>query len=249
MSLLKSRDHFWAALQRIHSTNSGVTYTNEDDTFKLMIRNDPEGGAGKYMVMDLVIVAPEEEERVVNALEMENDGWWDDDDPSSFIVESWEFDKKTPDEDELKEMMEYVNATYAYKICPCAKYFIKDQKEMCFYCELTASEDGIKKATCPICLSDGYMMHMKTTTCCSQIVHHDCARTWSVKGKTGTCALCRAPTKEPMSVSDRIVLDIDQTMIEDIVQRITASAARLAGDDTSDTDDSGDSENVQGNTE
>lgn len=250
--MLKSRDQFWSAVQRIHETNSGITYHNEDSTFKLMIRNDPDGGAGKFMVLDLIIVAPEEEERVIEALEMENDGWWDEDDPTAFVVESWEFLKKDPDEDEIKEMMDYVNATYKYKICPCAKYFIKDGKDMCVFCELTASQDDLKKESCPICLSDGYTMHMKKTKCCSQTVHKDCAKTWSLKGNTDKCALCRAtnddaPSRQPRGGTDRLVLQIDEGMLENIVERITtlAAAAGQADESPAETETASESESSE----
>lgn len=248
--MLKSRDQFWSAVQRIHETNSGITYHNEDSTFKLMIRNDPDGGAGKFMVLDLIIVAPEEEERVIEALEMENDGWWDEDDPTAFVVESWEFLKKDPDEDEIKEMMDYVNATYKYKICPCAKYFIKDGKDMCVFCELTASQDDLKKESCPICLSDGYTMHMKKTKCCSQTVHKDCAKTWSLKGNTDKCALCRAtnddaPSRQPRGGTDRLVLQIDEGMLENIVERITTLAAAAGQADESPAETASESESSE----
>lgn len=233
MDFLKTRDRFWTALKRVHATNSAVTYFSKDESFKLMIRNDPEGGAGKYMVVDLVIVAPEDEDRVLDVLELENDGWWDDEDPAAFVVESWEFEKDAPDEDELTEMMEYVNATYKYTFCPCGKYFIKDDRDVCVFCDMTASDDDLRKESCPICLSDGYMMHMKKTACCGQIVHRECCKAWTNKSKT--CALCRAKvTPDPARRGSRrptnVVLQIDDTAIEQLVGRISRLAA-----DTSET--------------
>lgn len=222
MSFIKSKERFWDVLKRIYDSNDGVVYENEERSFKFMIRNNPDGGAGKFMVMDLVIIATEDDERVSEVLELEHDGWWDDDDDTSFIVESWEFEKAKPDQEQLQEMMEYVNCTYDYKICPCGKYFIKDKKDACFFCEMTASDADMKRETCPICLADGFFMHMKKTKCCDQIVHRGCAKTWSLKGKTNTCALCRAPVlnSPPRMERDRIVLQIDETAIQEIVDRI-----------------------------
>jgi hypothetical protein len=219
---VKNKDRFWSVLQRVHETNDAIVYENDERSFKFMIRNDPDGGAGKFMVMDLAIIAPEDDERVQEALEYEHDGWWDDDDPTTFVVESWEFEKAKPDQGELQEMMDYVNRTHEYKICPCGRYLVKDKKDACFFCEMTASDDDMKRETCPICLCDGFAMHMKRTKCCDQIVHRGCAKAWTLKGKTGTCALCRAPTQAspPRIGRDQIVLQIDETAIQDIVERI-----------------------------
>lgn len=237
VNLVKNKERFWNVLKRVHESNDGLVYENEERSFKFMIRNDPEGGAGKFMVMDLVIISSEEEERVQEVLELEHDGWWDDD--NDFVIESWEFEKANPDQDELQEMMDYVNCTYEYKICPCGKYFIKDKKDACFFCEMTASEEDMKRETCPICLSDGFTMHMKRTKCCDQIVHRGCAKAWTLKGKSGTCALCRAPTQAspPRIGRDRIVLQIDETAIQDIVDRIGREMA-------AENDDSGASSGI-----
>jgi hypothetical protein len=236
-NLVKSKERFWSVLKRIHETNDGVVYQNEERSFKFMIRNDPDGGAGKFMVFDLAIIATEDDDRVQEALEMEHDGWWDDDDSTMFVIESWEFEKAGPDDEELQEMMDYVNCTYDYKICPCGTYFIKDKKDACFYCEMTASDEDMKRETCPICLSDGFTMHMKKTKCCDQIVHRGCAKAWTLKGKSGTCALCRAPTQAspPRVGRDRIVLQIDENAIQDIVNRIGREMA--AENDDSNTND------------
>ncbi len=242
--LVKNKERFWEVLKRIHESNDGVVYENEERSFKFMIRNDPEGGAGKFMVMDLVIIATENDERVLDVLELEHDGWWDEDDDTSFVVESWEFEKSKPNQEELQEMMDYVNCTYDYKICPCEKYFIKDKKDACFFCEMTASDDDMKRETCPICLVDGFAMHMKRTKCCNQVIHRGCARAWTLKGKTNTCAMCRAPTQAspPRRERDRIVLQIDESAIQEIVDRIGRAArdddpANPPSDDSSDTSD------------
>ena len=247
LPFVQDKTKFFSALQRIHATNGGLTFPNDDSTFKIMIRNDPEGGAGKFMVFDLVIIAPEDEERVIEVLELEHEGWWDEDDDSAFVVESWEFDKKVPDDDELTEMVDYVNKVHGYKICPCAKYFIKDGRDLCYFCELTATDTSMHREACPICISDGYAMHMKTTSCCSQKVHTECARAWSLKGGTNTCALCRAPTSDIRRTirADRVVVQFDDSMLEDLVGRI-ARAANAINDSDDDSDDVRDTQDFPG---
>jgi hypothetical protein len=235
------RDNLWNVIKRLHAENDGVIFKSKDETFKIMIRNDPEGGAGRFAVVELVIVVDDSEDDLYDVLELDSNGWWDDEDESSYIVESWEFDRKEPDEAELDEMFEYVNKVYNYVFCPCGKYFIKDGKDLCFFCELTSTEEKLKKFECPICMDEGHEMHSKTMKCCSNKIHINCHKQWYNKGNK-KCAICRADLpKEPRT--NRLHIDAD--VIDSIASSIARAVDNATRNGRMDDEETSDDESIE----
>jgi hypothetical protein len=177
-------------LERLHATNDGVAFWSRSRKFKLMIRPDPEGSAGKFVTFDVVML--NDDHTLDKFLELDTNGGFVDDDNEEYVIDSWEFDKKKPGSQDLDSMIECVNSVYNYELCHCGERFIKDVgASMCVFCEMYARDEDLVKFTCPICLDDGIALHSKKTTCCSNVMHKTCYDEWSRKGNS-KCAICRA---------------------------------------------------------
>ena len=213
---------FVRALRRVNASESSIAYDNEDGTLRFVIAHNDDGSAGKFMAFDVCIANTDSDgpagERLAAIMALDHDVQTDEF-SDCYDLETFELPKDGPiDDEELQEMIDLVNKTYAYKICPCDKYLIKDKADLCFFCEATGDEAGLRKEQCPICLDDGYMMHLKKTSCCGQLVHRRCTKQWSNAGKTDKCALCRGPCDErPSKRAREVVIDLD-----DIAARISA---------------------------
>lgn len=218
MEIISNRDRFWSSLKRLYKNNDGIMFKNKDDTFKIMIRPDPDGSAGHFVVFDLVIVFEESNTTLNKILELTTDGWFSEDNDMEYVVESWEFDKRNPDVSELKEMMEYTNKTYNFVFCQCGKHFIKDGGDMCVFCEMTGSDEDFEKFECPICMEEGYNMHSKLSKCCSNKMHKMCYDRWYKEGNK-KCAICRADLPQEMQDSDHVNIENIVSSIAEAVER------------------------------
>ncbi len=247
--LTKDMDSFLRALRRVDDCESSIAYDNEDGTIRFLIVHNAEGSAGKYMTFDVSVAVDEDKDggRMAKIMDLDHDIWQEDEDSGLFEIESFEFLKQDPDREDVRTMMDLVNKTYWYKVCPCQKYLIKDRSDLCFFCELTATPEDLTKDTCPICLEDAYMMHLKKTPCCSQLVHRGCIKEWSVKGKTDKCALCRGSSGEAPP-HKRVAGPLMVLDFEEVAARIAeaVNAAGLVGNVGTSADAAGTSTNTAG---
>jgi hypothetical protein len=246
--LVRDTKSLMETLRRMSESEKSIGYPNEDGTIRFILRNDPEGSAGRYMAFELVVVTDDENEddnaRVREAITHDYDGYWEDAaDPAeaAYILDSWELPKDLPKDpakfasDEVKETLEEIrdaiNESRGYKICPCSKYFIKDGKPLCLFCHLTATPPDFEAAECPICMDDGLAMHMKPTKCCDKMVHRECLRTWGLKSNTDKCPLCRQPCETPKPRarvsrgSDQFVVRIGEAILEQLQASMGATEA------------------------
>lgn len=178
-----------ATLKRLHVLNDGVLFWNEQRSFKLMLRNDPVDP--ESVACELAIVVDEDDEGMMRVLEMmTNDGYMDE--PGTLVVESWCFAASDVGLEEAAKVQHAVNRVYSYRVCPCAKYLIKDDAGVCLFCQMTASADNSSWHFCPICCEEGREMHMTLQPCCGQHLHARCMETWVHKSGDDRCPLCRA---------------------------------------------------------
>lgn len=223
---VSDRSQFLKTLRRVHADGSYIMYPNADDTLRFMLRDMAQGGAGKYMTFELVMVLDDEDGRVAKALRYEHDEYADEDDAVGRVIGDLELGKGSPDEDELEELDEFqalVNKTRGYRICPCETYLIKDDADKCFACEMRAVAADLVEDTCPICLEQALMMHMKRTKCCGKLVHRGCSAAWAASGSSSapTCPLCRGDSGEaPPTKRMRLDVVIEDSLVEGLVAAI-----------------------------
>lgn len=175
-----------SVLRRIHNNNDAVVFYNEQGTFKLMLRNDPIDD--DTLACELAIVT-EEEDGLARIFDFLNDGYVDE--PNVYVMDSWSFPAKGFGTEDAAKVMAAVNEAYLYRVCPCAKYLIKDDAPMCTFCDMTSTSEDRDSHFCSICCDDGLAMHMTTMPCCSQRLHQRCLDTWAAKSRDDRCPLCR----------------------------------------------------------
>lgn len=186
--LVKDPEAVLATLRRMRNTNGAVSFWNADHSIRFMLRNDAEAYElddidPDAVHADLCIVVDEDDSLIAKVLELEHDGYFDE--PTMFVLESYEV------AGDAGPVVEKLNEVHKYKVCPCARYLIKDQADICLFCQLTAAPGACDKQFCPICHDDGIKAHMTTQACCDQPLHLACLATWRDQGKS-TCPLCRA---------------------------------------------------------
>lgn len=255
--MIKSTKALFDTLARIAESDKILSYKNEDEDIQFVLRPDPEGSAGKFMMFELAVLTDtgpgngDADDRIKEVIALDFDGYHDPDDSDTYVLDSWEVARKNPSEEILSNMQDFINETVKYKICKCARNFIKDEKECCLYCHITATDDSFEKSECPICMDDALRMHTKTTTCCGKTVHAECMRTWLLKSNSETCPLCRQKTEKPKprnvapredSEQQQIAMQIGGAIIEQINARLRDQNRGVdsSGDDDDDADDDAD---------
>ena len=230
MSIVSDPTRAWRVLKRLHNVIDGsFMFSNITDKFKIVIRNDPEGGLGHYMNVSVVVKVDEDDDILTDCLDNVADAMgWADEEKSEFVFAEFELDRRTPQEEDLKEFADFVNQLYKTVVCPCAKHLISDGGEMCYYCEFTSNPEKLATVDCPICMESCYEMHSVTMPCCMHKMHKMCDYEWYVKGNK-SCAMCRAELPK-RDVRTRITL-------ENLVQNIAREVESRLGEENDDDDD------------
>lgn len=189
--MIKSKSYFLGSLNRIYSANRGFTFRNEEETFDLTLRPDPD--VTDRMSFEVVILYEEEKDpngtfRALlerECIEMDED---------EFLLEDFCLSKEaTPDSPEVAHAINIINACYAYRLCSCSKYMIRDAHPMCYFCHMIATEEDMKKETCAICHEETPKIGMKPQPCCRQYMHVRCIKKWN--DTNPNCPICRASSK------------------------------------------------------
>jgi len=56
MAIVSDPNRAWSVLKRLHNAVDGsFMFSNINDKFKIVIRNDPEGGIGHYMNVGVIV--------------------------------------------------------------------------------------------------------------------------------------------------------------------------------------------------
>ena len=184
-----------ACLLRMHMSNEAVVFWNHSREFKVMIRNDPVDS--ETVAFDVCIVYGDEDDetaasqQVPKVLEMEYDGYFDDE--GTFVVEdfSYKMDQVVRHPDMLDDARKKINEIHAFRICRCGSYFIKDGAALCLYCQLTDEKYDSSRHFCAICHEHSIERHMLRQPCCNQMLHRSCLSTWVITSKDTRCPLCR----------------------------------------------------------
>lgn len=182
-------------MQRLHASNDAVVFWNREETFKILIRNDPTDD--DTCTVELAILCDEDEPdgaRMLKCLQLEHDGYFDE--PGVFSVETLSVRRDaTASDSDLLRAVSMINDVYEYVVCKCARYLIKDahflssEPHLCLHCQLTARTGDKDVDFCPICQEKSFARHMETTACCKQRLHKACADVW--REKNSLCPLCR----------------------------------------------------------
>ncbi|ABT15044.1 hypothetical protein NY2A_B645L [Paramecium bursaria Chlorella virus NY2A] len=214
MEIVKNNGQLLSALQRIHKHNDAIMFKNHSGEFTMMIRNDP-NCIGFFMNIELLIIVEDGDEALTNILKHYPDAIGFDSDGVEFVIETLEIDKRDVNMEDIETLRTMINGVYNYTICNCTKYFIKDDKEMCIFCEMTATSEDLEYVECPICMEKCYNMHGKIMKCCGTKLHIKCDNKWYVTGNK-KCVMCRA-VLDPRS--ETRVLNIDE-LVNNIAQEV-----------------------------
>jgi hypothetical protein len=190
--MISHTERLWSAMERIYEANSGVAFKNIDDSFKILVRNDPEGSAGHFMAIEVAIIVEPDDDILMECVNnYVNAAGFDSPEEQEFIINTFEFDKRDPDAEDLEEFMKFLNDLQQTIICSCGKRFITDGKDMCVFCDLIATPEKLQTFECPVCLEQCKELHSHTMKCCNHKIHLLCDVNWYKKGNK-KCALCRA---------------------------------------------------------
>ena len=230
MVFITNKERFWSSIKRLFNhRDDGVMFWNHDKTFKMMIRIDPDGSTGKYVTFELVIL--DHDPRIGKVLEKMVCNFSGNDDTDEYVVDQWEFDKNDLDQEELDDMIQYINTMYEYVFCHCGEHFIKDsiinKKDMCVFCEMTATDDDMQRFECPVCLEIGYEMHSKTVKCCDNKLHAVCYDRWAKEGN-GKCMFCREDLPKEINLESQFDFEDVVSSIADAVEQRLNSISSLS---------------------
>ena len=243
MAIVSDTNKAWNVLKRLHNAVEGsFMFSNITDKFKIVIRNDPEGGLGHFMNVAVLVKVEEDDDILAECLDNVADAMgWADEEKSEFVFAEFELDRRTPQKEDLQEFVDFVNQIYKTVVCPCAKHLISDGGEMCYFCEFTSTEEKLATVDCPICMETCCEMHSVTMPCCKTKMHKMCDAEWYKKGNKA-CAMCRAELPE-RNMRTRITL-------ENLVQNIAREVeSRLGNPDASDDDDDDDDDDEEDEAE
>jgi len=219
MEIIKDSNQLWAALKRIHEANDAIMFKNHSGEFTIMIRNDPDC-IGHFMNIELLIVVDADDDdadALVAILKNYPDAiGFESDRPGEFIIDTFELDKREVDEESVETLRKLINDVFSHTICNCNKYFIKDGKDMCIFCEMTATTEDLEFTDCPICMDKCYNMHGKIMKCCGVKLHTKCDSKWYSTGNK-KCVMCRAEL-EPRSEVRRTI-DLEE-LVSNIAQEV-----------------------------
>lgn len=197
--LIKEPTHLTACLERLRKHNTGVIFYNCDETFKLLLRNDPtvlEGLIGAeicivYGLDENGDPATPQDEVVQRVVQLDPDGYEDEED--TFVLGNFAFD--ADDVEGATDAAARINDIFAMTICRCQRYFIKDRScqgnDLCPFCTMTSTKDDIARQFCCVCQEISAKMHMIKQPCCSQHIHTACLNKWHGTVGEIQCPMCR----------------------------------------------------------
>lgn len=242
MAIVSDNIKAWNVLKRLHNAVDGsFMFSNINDKFKIVIRNDPEGGLGHYMNVAVLVKVEEDDDILMDCLDNVADAMgWADEEKSEFVFAEFELDRRTPQEEDLKEFAEFVNQIYKTVVCPCAKHLISDGGEMCYYCEFTSNPEKLATVDCPICMETCCEMHSVTLPCCKTKMHKMCDAEWYKKGNK-SCAMCRADLPE-RNVRTRITLE---NLVQNIAREVENRLGNPGASDDEDEDDEDEDDDIE----
>lgn len=235
LTVVTDTSKLFNVLKRMHKSDGSFQFDNVDKTIKIAIRNDPEGGLGHFMNFAVLAKVPENDDVLVECLSnvVEAIGFTEPE-RDEFTFAEFELDRREAGEDELLEMVQYLNQLYNTAICNCGKHLISDGGDMCFFCEFTSTPSKLETIDCPICMDKCYDMHSVTLSCCNAKMHKLCDNTWYKTGNK-TCAMCRAELPKRAAVTQRFTLDnLARSIAQEVENRLNAN------DDDDDDDDDDD---------
>lgn len=189
--LVKEPGHFIRCLQRMKQQNTGVMFYNYDQSFKILLRNDPDcpdGTLGGELCIVYMVDDDPKDEIVQKSIKLEPDGYVDED--GVFVLDSFSFG--CDDISAALDAAARLNEVYVMSICPCQNYFIKDGGTMCLFCSLTSSKHDLHPRFCCVCQEASAQMHMLVQPCCSQHIHTSCLATWHHTSGKAQCPMCRS---------------------------------------------------------
>lgn len=212
---MSSTERFLNGLRRLHAADDALAWTNDAGDLKFSMTSVADDADGRDMEFEVAYVVDPADAKLRRLLDKEPKGMLDDDDdPTAFLIDSFDLDRDDPAPDVLAEMQALFRKTKAYAVCPCDEYVVKDGGAMCVHCEMTATDEGLVREECPICMETGAVMHMTTTGCCKKRLHVACWDACVTKGKSTACPFCR---------DDPLVKLMPQ--INDIIATLAANVA------------------------
>lgn len=216
MSFVVSDDRLYSVLKRLHNTSSSLVFKNKDDDIQFIIRSDIEGSLGHFMSFD-VIMNIGSSKTLLKCYQNYADaaGFNEDIVGDEYLVASFEIDKRKQDVESVQELKDFLNKMSVIRICPCRERFIHDEKSMCTFCELVATEEDLVEFECPVCRDQCHNFHGITMKCCGNKIHKKCDDIWYTTGNN-TCPFCR--TELPKRESDDS--DIIRMLVSSIASEV-----------------------------
>ena len=183
-------------LRRLHETTDSLVFWNADKTIRLMLRVDAEDSDQDTMAFCLGVVVSEDDDDAMDlteVLKLEHEGYLDED---VFVIETVTLSRSTatPGDEDLIKVMRAINRLFAFRICPCAQYFLKDEDHaVCAWCLLGSAGADMETEFCCICHQKAAVRHMAKQPCCGQKLHQLCLDAWNrSRGGEAPCPMCRA---------------------------------------------------------
>jgi hypothetical protein len=203
--IASSNASVYAFMVSSHARNDGILFKNGSNEFKIMVRpsfdesDDPQEDA-QFQVC--IIADPNDPDDVREAVELEFEGVYDEEDDTTVIVHEipvFKMSELKEDSKEVDDVRKRVNEVYEWRVCHCGKRFIKNGEDsMCLLCVLTASDKeraALKDEDreCSICFDPCGERFAKRLKCCGAHLHDRCSRKWLAAHMT--CPRCRAPVE------------------------------------------------------
>lgn len=197
--LIKEPMHLTACLERLKKHNTGIIFHNCDETFKLLLRNDPtvlDGLLGSeicivYSLDENGDATTPQDEVVRRVVQLDPDVY--EDEEETFVLGNFAF--AADDLEGATEAAARINDIFAMTICRCQRYFIKDRSyrgsDMCPFCMLTSTKVDTMRQFCCVCQEISAKMHMVKQPCCSQYIHTACLTRWHGTAGKAQCPMCR----------------------------------------------------------
>jgi hypothetical protein len=94
-------------------------------------------------------------------------------------------------QDAVQEVFRRVSQLQKLRVCPCDQNVYFDEADMCLSCQLTCTEEDLKKDFCAVCQDDVLYRHAVTVACCDNILHRSCYDNLMAESSSLKCPLCR----------------------------------------------------------
>ncbi|AGE50149.1 hypothetical protein ATCVCanal1_338L [Acanthocystis turfacea Chlorella virus Canal-1] len=225
-----SVDRMYDVLTRLYKSSTSLVLRNKNSDFQIIIRPDAEASQGHYMSFDVVIYMDIANAALLKCLQNYADaaGFNNTDDNEEFLVASFEIDKRSRNDDDVVEFCALINDVENISICQCGERFIHDDGEMCTFCDLFATKEGLEQFDCSICMDACRTMHSTTFGCCGNMVHKLCDAEWYKKGNK-TCPFCRSPLPERQTPQVTTIDDIVASIATAVEQRLSGNTMPTTG--------------------